>query len=143
MAGRAAAKRLEAVNEDNDDDNTQKDAVTEPENKLEAATTEVIDADDPKANAKIIEWRGLSLFIPPEIPPVLMFDFVSMEDEQGAFALMRMFLSLLDGDQFVQVRNVIGRLPADDQIEAITELSEAIMASYGTDEGESPASSDS
>ena len=72
-----------------------------------------------------------------------MFDFVSMENEQGAFALMRMFMTLLEQDQFVQVRNVIGRLDADEQIEAITELSEKIMASYGTTEGESEASSDS
>jgi len=138
----AAAKRLEAVSEDKNGHKSEEETgVKEPDNKLDAASNEVLDADDPKA--RIISWRGLDLILPPEIPPVLMFDFVSMENEQGAFALMRMFMTLLDGEQFVQVRNVIGAIKPDEQIEAITELSEAIMGSYGTTEGESEASSDS
>ena len=136
MAGRAAAK-LEAVSEDdNKPDKSSKDV---EQNALEAATGEVLDSKD----VRIVSWHDLELIVPQEIPPVLMFDFVSMENEQGAFALMRMFLTLLDSEQFVQVRNVIGALKADEQIEAITELSEAIMANYGTTEGESEASSDS
>jgi hypothetical protein len=74
---------------------------------------------------------------------VLMFDFISMENEQGAFSLMRMFHTLLDTEQFVQVRNVIGKLAADEQVKAITDLSDQIMSSYGTTPGESEASEDS
>jgi hypothetical protein len=83
------------------------------------------------------------LIVPKEIPPVLMFDFISMENEQGAFSLMRMFHTLLDNQQFIEVRNVIGKLDADEQVSAITDLSDAIMSSYGTPSGESEASSDS
>jgi hypothetical protein len=109
--------------------------------KLAAATSEVLDADD--ASVRIVSWRDLELIVPTEIPPVLMFDFISMEDEQGAFSLMRMFNTLLGPEQFIQVRNVIGRLKSEEQIEAITELSDLIMSSYGTEPGESEASSDS
>lgn len=140
MAGQAAAKRLEAVTEDKTPDKAEKpEVVIEPEKKVEAATGEVLDKDA----VKTVSWHDLELIVPKEIPPVLMFDFVSMENEQGAFALMRMFMTLLDQEQFVQVRNVIGRLTPEEQIEAITELSEKIMATYGTTEGESEASSDS
>ena len=139
MAGRAAAK-LEAVSEDdNNADKSKKEGAPEPGNSLEAATGEVLDSKD----VRIVSWRDLELIIPLEIPPVLMFDFVSMENDSGAFALMRMFMTLLDAEQFVQVRNTIGALKADEQIDAITELSEVIMANYGTTEGESEASSDS
>lgn len=143
MAG-ATAKRLEAVTED--DNHTVKNSSEEivssgpsQAEKIEAATAEVIDNED----VKTVSWHDLELIIPPEIPPVLMFDFVSMENEQGAFALMRMFMTLLDNEQFVQVRNVIAQLKPDKQVEAITELSETIMGSYGTSEGESEASSES
>jgi hypothetical protein len=140
MAGRAAATKLEAVSEDdNTTDKANEEATPEPGNSLEAATGEVLDSDD----VKIVSWHDLELIVPKDIPPVLMFDFVSMENEQGAFSLMRMFLTLLDGDQFVQVRNVIGKLPPDEQVAAITELSDVIMSSYGTELGESEASSES
>ena len=140
MASRqAAAKRLEAVTEDNNTDKSAPEVVPEPGNQVEAATGEVLEGE----GVKTVSWHDLELIVPPEIPPVLMFDFVSMENEQGAFALMRMFLTLLEPDQFVQVRNVIGRLKSDEQVEAITDLSEKIMAIYGTTEGESEASSDS
>jgi hypothetical protein len=134
MAG-AAAKRLEAVSEED------KQVVETPEadGKLEAATSEVIDNSD----VRIVSWRDLELIVPKEIPPVLMFDFISMENEQGAFSLMRMFHTLLDNQQFIEVRNVIGKLDADEQVSAITDLSDAIMSSYGTPSGESEASSDS
>ena len=137
---RATAQHLEAVNEDdNKADKTKEEAIPEPGNKLEAATGEVLDSKD----VKIVAWRDLQLIVPNEIPPVLMFDFVSMENEQGAFSLMRMFLTLLDTEQFTQVRNVIGKIPADEQVEAITELSDTIMSAYGTALGESEASDES
>jgi hypothetical protein len=134
MAGQPA-KRLEAVSEED------KSVVETPEEggKLEAATSEVIGNSD----VKMVSWRDLELIVPKEIPPVLMFDFISMENEQGAFSLMRMFMTLLDGEQFIQVRNVIGKLDADEQVTAIADLSDAIMSSYGTSQGESEASSDS
>lgn len=132
--------RLEAVAEDDKKtDKSPQEAAPDPGNKIEAATGEVLDS----GNVKTVSWHDLELIIPDEIPPVLMFDFVSMEDEQGAFALMRMFLTLLDGAQFVLVRNVVGRLTPEEQIKAITELSEKIMEKYGTTEGESEASSES
>jgi hypothetical protein len=137
MAGQAAAqKRLEAVSDEKD-----KQAVKTPEDggKLEAATGEVIDSTD----VRMVSWRDLELIVPKEIPPVLMFDFISMENEQGAFSLMRMFHTLLDNEQFIQVRNVISKLDATEQVTAITDLSESIMSSYGTTPGESEASSDS
>lgn len=132
--------RLEAVAEDDKKtDKSPKEAAPDPGNKIEAATGEVLDS----GNVKTVSWHDLELIVPDEIPPVLMFDFVSMEDEQGAFALMRMFLTLLDGAQFVLVRNVVGRLTPEEQVKAITELSEKIMEKYGTTEGESEASSES
>jgi hypothetical protein len=137
MASQAAAKRLAAVEEDA----KTGDKSAETPDKLDAATSEVLAKDD--ASVRIVSWRDLELIVPTEIPPVLMFDFISMEHEQGAFSLMRMFLTLLDGEQFVQVRNVIGKLPADEQVEAITELSDQIMSTYGTESGESDASSES
>jgi hypothetical protein len=142
MASQAARKRLEAVNPDDaktGDKTPEEGAVIEPD-KLDAATSEVLDADDTR---RIVSWHDLDLIVPTEIPPVLMFDFISMEDEQGAFSLMRMFLTLLGNDQFVLVRNVIGRLKPEEQVEAITELSDHIMSTYGTTSGESEASSDS
>jgi hypothetical protein len=143
MAGQATAKRLEAVSDtDKPDDKPSKapegEDVTEPD-KLDAATSEVLDNSD----VKIVSWQGLELVVPKEIPPVLMFDFISMENEQGAFSLMRMFHTLLDNQQFVEVRNVIGKLDAEKQVDAISELSEVIMTSYGTSPGESEASEDS
>jgi hypothetical protein len=134
MAGQPA-KRLEAVSEED------KQVVETPEadGKLEAAVSEVIDNSD----VRMVSWRDLELIVPKEIPPVLMFDFISMENEQGAFSLMRMFHTLLDNQQFIEVRNVIGKLDADEQVSAITDLSDAIMSSYGTPSGESEASSDS
>jgi hypothetical protein len=136
MAGQAA-KHLEAVSSDDKPKPTE-EIVNEPD-KLEAATTEVLDNTD----VRIVSWRDLELVVPQEIPPVLMFDFISMENEQGAFSLMRMFHTLLDTEQFVQVRNVIGKLAADEQVKAITDLSDQIMSSYGTTPGESEASEDS
>jgi hypothetical protein len=137
MAGQAAAnKRLEAVS-DEKPIKPQEDA--NGPDKLAAATGEVLDDTD----VKLISWRDLQLVLPKEIPPVLMFDFISMENEQGAFSLMRMFHTLLDTEQFIQVRNTIGKLAAEEQVSAITDLSEAIMSSYGTSPGESEASSDS
>lgn len=133
MAGAAAQKRLEAV-----EDKSPAKPLGES-GKLEAATSEVLDND----GVKMVSWRGLELVVPDEIPPVLMFDFISMENEQGAFSLMRMFHTLLDTEQFVQVRNVISKLKPEEQVTAITDLSEAIMSSYGTTPGESEASSDS
>jgi hypothetical protein len=137
MAGQATAKRLEAVSSDKDKA-PEEVAAKEPD-KLEAATSEVLDSKD----VRIVSWRDLELVVPKEIPPVLMFDFISMENEQGAFSLMRMFHTLLDTEQFVQVRNVIGKLDADEQVTAITDLSDQIMSSYGTTPGESEASEDS
>jgi hypothetical protein len=138
MTGQATAKRLEAVSTDKKDD---KQPVKAPDEggKMDAAVSEVIDNE----GVKLVSWRDLQLVVPDEIPPVLMFDFISMENEQGAFSLMRMFMTLLDNEQFIAVRNVIGKLKASEQVEAITELSDAIMASYGTTPGESEASSDS
>lgn len=136
MSGQAA-KRLEAVSDEKSTKPTE-EVVNEPD-KLEAATAEVLDNTD----VRIVSWRDLELVVPKEIPPVLMFDFISMENEQGAFSLMRMFHTLLDTEQFVQVRNVIGKLAATEQVTAITDLSEIIMASYGTTPGESEASEDS
>jgi hypothetical protein len=138
MASQAAAKRLAAVEEGKTGDKSEEGKTPD---KLEAATTEVLAKDD--GSVKIVSWHDLELIVPTEIPPVLMFDFISMENEQGAFSLMRMFLTLLDGEQFVQVRNVIGKLPPDEQVTAITELSDEIMSTYGTESGESEASSDS
>jgi hypothetical protein len=134
MAGQPA-KRLEAVSEED------KQVVETPEEggKLEAAVSEVIDNSD----VRMVSWRDLELIVPKEIPPVLMFDFISMENEQGAFSLMRMFHTLLDSEQFVQVRNAIGKLDAEEQVKAIGDLSEKIMSSYGASQGESEASSDS
>jgi hypothetical protein len=138
---KAAAAKLEAVSSnDSTDDKPPEVAAPEPGNKLEAATGEVLEAEE---GVRYVTWHDLTLKVPKEIPPVLMFDFVSMENEQGAFALMRMFLTLLDQEQFVLVRNEIGKLQPDAQVEAITELSELIMENYGTTEGESEASSDS
>jgi hypothetical protein len=137
MAGTPARKHLEPVR---DDDKQDDSAVAAPEpDKLDAATAEVVDSKD----VKIVSWRDLELVVPKEIPPVLMFDFISMENEQGAFSLMRMFHTLLDTEQFVQVRNVIGKLDADEQVKAITDLSDQIMSTYGTTPGESEASEDS
>jgi hypothetical protein len=137
MAGQATAKRLEAVSTENKD----KQPVETPKDggKLEAATSEVVDS----SGVRMVSWRDLELIVPQEVPPVLMFDFISMENEQGAFSLMRMFMTLLDGEQFIQVRNVIGKLKPEEQVEAITDLSDAIMSSYGTTPGESEASEDS
>jgi hypothetical protein len=56
---------------------------------------------------------------------------------------MRMFHTLLDTEQFVQVRNVIGKLDCRRAGQAITDLSDQIMSSYGTTPGESEASEDS
>lgn len=136
MAERATAarKRLEPV-PDSDKQHDKEAAGNEPD-KLAAATSEVMQ----DGTMRMVSWRDLELIVPTEIPPVLMFDFISMENEQGAMSLMRMFHTLLDTEQFVQVRNVIGKLDAEEQIKAITELSEVIMESYGTTPGESEAS---
>lgn len=90
-----------------------------------------------KDDTKTIEWRGVSLTVPSEIPPVLMFDFVSMETEDNAMSLMRMFHTLLGPDQFVEVRNVISKVGPEEQADVIGELSEVVMGAYGTDTGKS------
>lgn len=86
-----------------------------------------------KDDTRTIDWRGLSLTVPSEIPPVLMFDFISMETSDDAMSLMRMFHTLLGPDQFVEVRNVISKIGAEEQAEVIGELSEVVMGAYGTD----------
>jgi len=128
------ARKLEPVsNDDKDEEKPKSDKV------VVAAGEVVADGDGPK----VIKWRDLDLAIPPEIPPVLMFDFVSMEGDDSAMSLMRMFHTLLETAQFTQVRNVIGRLKPEEQVEAITELASTVMEAYGTEEGESEASEDS
>jgi hypothetical protein len=90
MAGQATAKRLEAVSSDKDKA-PEEVAAKEPD-KLEAATSEVLDSKD----VRIVSWRDLELVV-----------------------------------------------PKDEQVTAITDLSEQIMSSYGTTPGESEASEDS
>lgn len=115
---------------------TAKKPVEQPTQVSEDTTT-VVEAvqTEVNENSKTISWRDLSLEVPPEIPPVLLFDFAAMESDGDSMSIMRVLHTLLGGEQFTQVRNIVGRESAEKQLEAIGDLAAVVMNAYGTNVG--------
>lgn len=91
--------------------------------------------------AKALNWRGLSLELPAELPGTLWFDFQEI-DEEGTGEL-RILKEMLGDEQTKQVRDVIARekVPLVQVQAVIRDLFNDIFVEYGlADAGESSAS---
>lgn len=97
-----------------------------------------------KPPAKSVEFHGLTLALPDELPDTLLFDIVEIEASgTNPIPLLRFLRSLLGPEQFVALRNVTGE-NANGDAEAfgnsIAELVADVFAQYGVTPGESEAS---
>lgn len=89
-----------------------------------------------------VEYRGIKLELPAELPPTLLFDITEIEaaGEDNPMPVFRMLRSLLGAEQFTAVRNEIGKAAADDDFTDIGDLMSAIFDQYGLSAGEAQAS---
>lgn len=95
---------------------------------------------------KTIDFRGLTLTLPPVLPGTLYFDFAELEDNQSSpAAQVRLLRSLVGDDQVVAIREKIAadNVPFDEVDEVVLGLFNDIVASFGVAEGDSEASADS
>lgn len=95
-----------------------------------------------KGDEKTVEWQGLTLTMPAEIPAVLLFDITELEatSDGNPMPMFRLLRSLLGGQQFTQARH---HVPKGDDGTAVFHLLSDALGQYGINLGESPASQDS
>lgn len=96
-----------------------------------SAAAAAIDETNPQV--KTVEFRGLTLTLPEELPATIGFDFIELENEAGAMPLLRLLRSLLGKDQFIAVRNAMDG--ADDVFGVVDGLFADIFEQYGMDQG--------
>lgn len=93
-----------------------------------------------KPAPKQLEWRGLTLDLPDELPKTFLWDLSAAQGNIAAW--FDLAQSLLKQEQLPLVRAALqeaDELPGD----FVMELAGAMFAQYGVDVGESSASQDS
>lgn len=94
------------------------------------------------AGSKQLEYRGLLLDLPPELPSEILFDVIESEASEGGanqyLVNLRILRSVVGPDQFMTIRHQIGG-----DTDQVLELMNEILEKYGLSMGESAASQDS
>jgi hypothetical protein len=90
---------------------------------------------------KTIEWKGLTLTLPAELPDDIFLDLALVRSGSDATSTFDLLLTAIGRRQFVEVRAVVKAGEA--KTEDVAELANEVFAVYGTSEGESEASQDS
>lgn len=117
--------------------------------KGESAKAAAAEAKAAEPEVKRIEYEGLELELPAELPATFLFDITMLESNEGAsiMPIMRFLQSALGDEQFVRLRGRIGELEragrAADIESFITEILELVFGAYGLTLGEASASPDS
>lgn len=90
----------------------------------------------------MIEYGGLELTLPADLPPTFLFDITMLEANEGAsiMPIFRFLQSALGDEQFVRLRNRVGELEQADIETFLTEILDAIFGAYGLTLGEASAS---
>jgi hypothetical protein len=88
---------------------------------------------------RTIEFEGITLELPRELPSALLFDLVEVEASAGEIneyiVNLRILRSLVGKDQFIEIRHKIG-----DDVSKVMGLMEAVLDQFGLTLGESSAS---
>ncbi len=94
---------------------------------------------------KVIEWRGLTLELPPQLRGSLIFRYAAIEnaDENEVGPIVLFLEKLIGRDQVRQVEDSLDEVNLDDAAGELRTLVEDVLEQYGTGQGESPASTDS
>lgn len=93
---------------------------------------------------KTAKFRGLTLRLPPELGVEVGYAYAELEGSEGRVKPFLNFIeSLIGTEQFdkVKAKQVKDGLPFADLADDLNKLTEAIFEAYGTDVGESSASS--
>lgn len=101
-----------------------------------AATTQAAAASgEAKGENKTVDFREITLTLPPELPATLLFDVTELEVAgQNPMPVFRLLRSLVGPDQFAEIRNALN--PDDDAMSLIDELLGSIFGAYGIELGE-------
>lgn len=105
--------------------------------KVKAAVEEVSPA---KVEGKYVEFRGHRFELAPELPTPVLLQLVEIEESDGPLPMLQLLHTMLGQEQFVTVRKA---LSADDSLDDVTALIDAVFDQYGVGLGESSASPDS
>lgn len=96
--------------------------------------------DEKTDQPKKIKWRKLELELPSKLPGTVYFDIFDLDavrtEEAQKLSILR---NVIGDDQFADVRNRIieDEIPAEDVDDAIDELLEKVMGTYGLTQGNS------
>jgi hypothetical protein len=94
------------------------------------------------AGEKTFEYEGLKLTLPAEFPTEVLFDMVEVESANTfvdqMIVSLRILRSIVGQDQFIEIRNVLGR-----DVTKTLDLMERVLELYGLTMGESAASPES
>lgn len=107
-----------------------------PKTKTAAARAER--APQPRS----LDWNGLELELPANLPGELVFDLAAVETNRGPASMLGAIRTVIGDEQLEAVRERIVELglTLDDVGEALGELVTGIWAEYGLTPGESDAS---
>lgn len=94
---------------------------------------------------RVVDFRGLELKLPPELPGEVIFDIADLETATGPGPFVRMLGSLLGPDQLLAVRAKIAeeKIPLAEAETTLIGLIHDSLDKYGLSMGESSASPDS
>lgn len=92
-----------------------------------------------------VEFRGVNLQLPKELPGEFYFAFADLEEDSGAGNQVRMLRALLGDEQLAKVRAKVREdgVPFSEMDTVIMGLFDSALAAYGVTTGESVASSES
>lgn len=108
-----------------------------PKAKAAAAVAEM----EETAGSKSLEWKGLSLSLPDDMPEEIVLDFALARAQPGSTATFDLLLTMIGVEQYIEVRALVKAGEA--KVEDVAELVGLVFEQYGTSEGESEASQDS
>jgi hypothetical protein len=91
-----------------------------------------------KDDLKTVDFRGLTLHLPPKLPGTLLFDFADLETGNELGGTMQMIKSLVGEGQYQAIRAKVGEegITFEEVEPVLQKLVEDILEAFGVSSGE-------
>lgn len=91
-----------------------------------------------KAEAKVVDFRGLKLQLPAKLPGTILFDLADLESGNDLRGTMEFIKSLVGTGQYQAIRNKVAEddIPLDEVDGVLLGLMESILDTSGLAQGE-------
>jgi hypothetical protein len=110
----------------------------DPKEEASAAVDEVQDANDERRE---VEWEGITLSVPNELPAEVLFDFADLETSESPMPMLRLLKTLVGDEAFLELRAKVAEKGSDFAV--VMDCISVVADTYGISLGESSASADS